>query len=175
MPTAGGHPRSTAEPCTAEETLDTSQALRVTLQRPAAHSTESTQVPAGNALAKECAPGHVLYLQAGVPRCQHTAIRGPLDPCEVLGVCVKVLPHEKKTRQSENVSLEKQCTCFIPNAFGSCIILYVATDKVSACCPGSAYNVPTILGKASCPHPHGYLRCSHLPACTPSAPLQVFV
>lgn len=99
------------------------------LQCPAARCTKSThrylQV---RALEKECAAGHVLYLQASVPRCQHTAIRGPLDPCEILRICVKVLPDERKTRQFEKNSLDK-CIYFTTSAFGTRIISHAAQTR----------------------------------------------
>lgn len=76
--------------------VDMSQALSAVLQRPQPAALTAHRYLQVSAREEQCAARLVLYLQAGVPRCQHTAVRGPLNPCEILGVCVKVLPDKKR-------------------------------------------------------------------------------
>lgn len=57
------------------------------------------QINTGSSASGSGLLGHCSYLQTGVPHSQHTAVRGPLDPCKILGVCVKVLPRGRRGRQ----------------------------------------------------------------------------
>ena len=69
-------------------------------------------------------PERVPYLQAGVPDGQHAAVGGPLDPCQVLSVRVKVLPRRVRgTEDIENVFFNKYTNIYlIPDALTQYLI-----------------------------------------------------
>lgn len=50
------------------------------------------------------------YLQARVPRCQHTAIGSPLNPKQILGFSVKMLPTKEKPQNHLKYVNKPRCT-----------------------------------------------------------------
>lgn len=77
----------------------------------------------------ECRGG--LYLQAGVPHCQHAAIGGPLHPRQVLGVSVEVLGGGKRRETQVMV-------CFLTTA-----ALNLLMQKWTKCPHPLPWSVPS--------------------------------
>ena len=97
-------------------------------------------------------PERAPYLQAGVPDSQHAAVGGPLDPCQVLSVRVKVLPRQAGgggggTDDIENIFFNKHTNIYlIPDALTQDLISSSSHEQKHQLC------TPAMTGRATRSH-----------------------